>query len=154
MGDGSVLVVEIRGKTLVRVQPNGDKEVIAELARPEWSGDWSGWALLHLQQRRFRVPPGRRRDASGTRATGLRGRLDRAVDLATGRCEVSTGTAATSRCEDPSLVFDRHGGLVHRAGKVMRRQRDRGAVFYARSDDLHQQVIFPLGGRTESGFTG
>jgi hypothetical protein len=36
----------------------------------------------------------------------------------------------------------------------MRRQRDRGAVFYARSDDLHQQVIFPLGGRTESGFTG
>src|SRR5438309_9371466 len=31
MEDGSVLVVEMRGKTLTRVQPNGEKEVVAEL---------------------------------------------------------------------------------------------------------------------------
>lgn len=93
MEDGSVLLVEIQGQTLVRVQPDGGKHVIAEL-----KGGPNGAAI---------GPDG--------------------------RCYRNCGDIQLRGPND--LVFDRDGGIWFTdSGKVMARQRDRGAVFYARID--------------------
>jgi len=148
MPDGSVLVVEIQGKTLTRVLPGGKKEVVAELG-----GGPNGAAIgpdgrcyvcnnggLNWEQVGDRTLPGLAADDY------THGWID-VVDLATGKSDVLYDRCGDIALRGPNdIVFDRHGGFWFTdVGKVFRNTRDRGGVFYARTDgSFIKRKIFPL----------
>ena len=53
MPDGSVVLVEIRGRRLTRVWPDGRKEVVAEIPGSQWRGARARRQDVHLQQWRL-----------------------------------------------------------------------------------------------------
>ena len=146
--DGSVLVVEIAGKTLTRVAPDGQKQIVAELG-----GGPNGAAIgpdgrcyvcnnggLDWEQVEGRTMPGLApKDFD-------HGWID-VVDLATGKSEVLYAACGDLPLRGPNdIVFDRFGGFWFTdVGKVFRNSRDRGGVFYARADgSFIKRRIFPL----------
>ena len=127
----------MRGKTLTRVQPNGDKQVVAQLAGgPNGAAIGPDGRCYIWQQRRIRFHEGRLSDAPWACPARLRGGWIEAVDLKTGQSEVIHRTCGDIQLRGPNdLVFDQHGGFWFTDhGKIMARQRDRGAVFYASID--------------------
>lgn len=150
MPDGSVLLVEMERMTLTCVAPDGSIGMVAQL-----SGGPNGAAI---------GPDGRCyvcnnggfvfNQVGDTLVPGLTpadyaGGWVEAVDLATGRSEVLYRDCGGIPLRGPNdLVFDRDGGMWFTdTGKVLGRQRDRGAVFYARTDrSFIKQVVFPLEG--------
>lgn len=148
MADGSVVLVEIARGTLTRVQPDGTKQVVADLGGGpngaaigpdgkcyvcnnggfKWTDDETGLRPI-LQAE----------DYSG-------GRIER-VDLATGAVETLYTESDRAPLRGPNdLVFDRHGGFYFTdLGKGRHRELDRGAVCYARADgSLIREIVFPL----------
>jgi len=148
MPDGSVICVEIMGN-LVRVTPEGERQVIAELG-----GGPNGAAIgpdgkayvcnnggfnWHVAEDGYMRPTGRADAYDG-------GRIER-VDLSTGQVE-----ALYTHCGDVPLagpndiVFDGLGGFWFTDhGKSYGRLMDRGALFYAKADgSFIKEVAFPL----------
>ena len=148
MPDGSVLVVEIQGKALVRVKPDGRKEIIAELG-----GGPNGAAIgpdgrcyvcnnggLNWEKADGRLIPGLTPDDY------QHGWID-VVDLATGKSQILYASCGDLPLRGPNdIVFDRFGGFWFTdVGKVFRNSRDRAGVFYARADgSFIKRKIFPL----------
>ncbi len=149
MPDGSVLVVEIEGARLIRVLPDGTKQVAAELG-----GGPNGAAMgpnncvyvcnnggfnWITEADGFLRPHGRADNYTG-------GSIQR-VDLASGTVE-----ALYTHCGDVPLmgpndiVFDGKGGFWFTDhGKSYDRLMDRGALFYAAQDgSFIKEVAFPL----------
>jgi gluconolactonase len=148
MPDGSIVAVEIMGN-LVRVTPDGERKVIAELG-----GGPNGAAIgpdgkayvcnnggfnWHTADDGFMRPTGRADGYAG-------GRIER-VDLTSGTVE----TLYTHCGDDPitgpnDIVFDGLGGFWFTDhGKSYGRLMDRGALFYAKADgSFIKEVAFPL----------
>jgi gluconolactonase len=150
MPDGSVLVVEIRRGTLTRVLPDGTAHVVATL------GGGPNGAAIGPDGRCYVCNNGgfRFHDVDGHAFPGLiaddysGGRIE-AVDLVTGEHQVLYRECEGIALRGPNdLVFDGMGGFWFTDhGKTMKRTRDRGAVFYARSDgSMIRQAVFPLDG--------
>src|ERR1700716_905158 len=132
MPDGSVVLVEIRGRRLTRIWPDGRKEVVAEIP-----GGPNGAAI---------GPDGKcyicnnggfswHEDALGLRPTGQPedysgGRIER-VDLVTGVVERLYDRTEKGMLRGPNdIVFDRAGGFWFTdAGKGRHRDIDRGGVY-------------------------
>ena len=148
--DGSVLVVEMHRRSLTRVAPDGTLHVVAQL-----QGGPNGAALgpdghcyicnnggfEFVRMGDALVPGLAPRDYAG-------GWIE-AVDLATGQSKVLYRECKSIPLRGPNdLVFDSHGGMWFTDfGKAGHRQRDQGAVFYARADgSFIQQVVFPMEG--------
>jgi len=149
MPDGSVLVVEIARGTLTRVQPDGRKDVVADLG-----GGPNGAAMgpdgkcyvcnnggfVFGREADGMVRPMRRADDySG-------GRIER-VDLDSGKIEVLYTECDGISLKGPNdLVFDDQGGFWFTdLGKIYDRKMDRGAVYYARTDgSLIREVVHPI----------
>jgi gluconolactonase len=153
MADGSVLVVEIKGGRLIRVRPDGAKEVVAELG-----GGPNGAAIgpdgacyvcnnggfNWLREDIFGVQGYQRPHGRAEAYTG--GSIQR-VDLATG--EVTT---LYTHCDGVpimgpnDIVFDAAGDMWFTDhGKTYGRQMDVGAVFHAAADgSAIRQVLFPM----------
>jgi gluconolactonase len=157
LDDGSVILVEMQRKTLTRVAPDGVLEVIAEL------GGGPNGAALGPDGRCYVCNNGGLlfREADGVSipdrvpADYAGGWID-AVDLATGRREILYRECrGQPLCGPNDLVFDRHGGFYFTdSGKVRKRDRDRGAVFYAHSDGGHiRRVAFPVEGANGIGLS-
>jgi gluconolactonase len=150
MRDGSVLLVEMQRQSLTRIAPDGSLHVVAEL------GGGPNGAAIGPDGRCYVCNNGgfEFHRISGTLVPGLTprdyaGGWIEAVDLTTGAREVIYRDCDGIPLRGPNdLVFDQHGGMWFTdTGKIMGRQRDRGAVFYARTDgSLIKQVIFPLEG--------
>ena len=69
MPDGSVVLVEIRGKRLTRVYPDGRKEVVAKIpGGPNGAALGPDGKMLHLQQWRLQLDPHRQDDHAGAAA--------------------------------------------------------------------------------------
>ena len=148
LDDGSVLVVEIRRRTLTRIWPRARKEIVAELGGgPNGAALGPDGACYVCNNGGFRfaerngkwVITGQADDYSG-------GRIER-VDLATGRVERlydRVGDEPIRGAND--LVFDAHGGFYFTdPGKVRARELDRGKVCYATADGRSiREVIFPI----------
>jgi gluconolactonase len=150
MPDGSVLLVEMHRKTLSRVSPDGQVTVVAQ-----FEGGPNGAAI---------GPDGRcyvcnnggftfsRKDDQlipGLLPPDYSGGWIEAVDLSTGKSEVLYRDCRGVSLRGPNdLVFDQHGGMWFTdSGKMIGRQRDRGAVYYATTDGLLiRQVVYPLEG--------
>jgi gluconolactonase len=148
MADGSVLLVEIEAGRLTRVSPDGEKTVVSQL-----SGGPNGAALgpdgrcyvcnnggSRWHEREGRLMPGLVSD-------DYDGGWIEAVDLHTGVSEILYHACEGVRLTGPNdIVFDRTGGFWFTDhGRLRRRTRDRGAVYYAQPDgSAIREVIFPL----------
>ena len=148
--DGSVLLVEMRGKTLLRVQPDGEKRVVAHLdGGPNGAAIGPDGRCYICNNGGFEFNMVGSTMLPGVASADYQGGWIEAVDLATGHVEVIYRQCGDIPLRGPNdLVFDQHGGFWFTdSGKITARQRDRGAVFYARIDGTFiRQVIFPLDG--------
>jgi gluconolactonase len=148
MPDGSLVVVEIAGG-IVRVQPDGRKQVVAEPG-----GGPNGAAIgpdgkLYVcnnggfnwitAQDGYRRPHGRADNYSG-------GRIER-VDLESGKVEVLYAECDGVPLKGPNdIVFDDQGGFWFTdLGKSYDRLMDRGALYYAKADgSFITEAAFPV----------
>jgi len=148
LDDGSVVLVDMLARTLVRVRPSQSKQVIANLAGgpngaalgPDgkiyvcnnggfsWSRDPNGKIVIDSE------PP-----------ADYRGGWIERVDIETGRVERLYESIAGYRLSAPNdLVFDRSGGLWFTdTGKTRGRTRSLGGVYYAApgGKELRQAVF-------------
>lgn len=153
LADGSVLVVEIKGARLIRVLPDGSKQVVAELGGgPNGAAigpdgacyvannggfHWLSEDIFGVQG--YMRPHGRAADYTG-------GSIQR-VDLGTG--EVTT---LYTHCDGVpingpnDIVFDANGDMWFTDhGKTYGRQMDLGVVYHAAADGSSiRQAIFPM----------
>ena len=136
MPDGSVVLVEIRGRRLTRVWPDGRKQVVAEMPGgpngaalgPDGkmyvcNNGGFGW----VQARGFLMP------GPPSPAEYIGGSIQR-VDLQSGKVETVIDKCGEHPLKGPNdLVFDRHGGLWFTdLGKRRARDMDLGGFYYAR----------------------
>ena len=148
VGDGSLLVVEIRRKTLTRTWPDGRKSLF------DFGGGPNGAAL---------APDGycyvannggfsftQRADGcwmtAGTPDDYVTGRIER-VNIETGKFEVLYDRIGDRNLRGPNdLVLDAHGGFYFTdPGKTRDRDWDRGSVCYGKLDgSLVRELIFPI----------
>lgn len=149
LDDGSVLVVEIAGRTLTRIDPGGGKEIVAHL------GGGPNGAALGPDGRCYVCNNGgldfTRHPEHGLRpfrqAWDYGGGWIEAVDLATGDVDVLYRNCGDQPLRGPNdLVFDTHGGFYFTdRGKVRSRDTDRGALYYATTDGWTiREVASPL----------
>ena len=149
MADGSVLVVEIEGARLIRVLPDGSKQVVAELGGgPNGAAigpdgkcyicNNGGFNWIHHSDG-FARPHGR---ADGYEKGGIQ-----RVDLATGAVEwLYTHCDGNPLMGPNDIVFDKDGGFWFTDhGKSYDRLMDRGALLYAATDgSFIREAAFPL----------
>ncbi|WP_298263328.1 SMP-30/gluconolactonase/LRE family protein [Acidocella sp.] len=149
MKDGSVLVVEIKGGRLIRVKPDGTKEVAAELGGgPNGAAigpDGAAYVCNNggfnwiTQDNGYKRPHGRADNYTG-------GSIQR-VNLATGK-----STTLYTHCEGVpingpnDICFDAKGDMWFTDhGKTYGRQMDCGAVYHAAADGSYiRQAVFPM----------
>lgn len=149
LGDGSVVVVEIRRRTLTQCWPDGRKRIVAELGGgPNGAALGPDGAIYVCNNGGFKwsarpdgsfATAGQPDDYSG-------GRIQR-VDLASGRFETLYDKIGTTPIRGPNdLVFDAHGGFYFTdPGKTRHHDADRGRVAYARADgSAIQELVFPI----------
>lgn len=149
MPDGSVLVVEIKGGRLTRVQPDGSKQVIAELGGgPNGAAIGPDGACYVCQNGGFnwiREPDGF--DRPHGRADSYIGGAIQKVDLVTGAVTILYDHCDGEPLKGPNdIVFDHQGNMWFTDhGKTYGRVMDCGAVFFAAADGSHiRQVVFPM----------
>jgi gluconolactonase len=135
LADGSILVVEIRGRTLKRIAPDGHQQVVAALeGGPNGAASGpDGWAYVCNSGGWIHDP-----SATPYRVLGNSpepGWIER-IHPASGRIERLYESCDGLRLRAPNdLVFDAHGGFWFTDhGKARERERDLGSVYYARAD--------------------
>lgn len=149
LDDGSVLVVEIMGARLIRVTPDGEKQVVADLG-----GGPNGAAIgpdgkcyvcnnggfeWAVAEDGYMRPVGRAKDY-------VTGSIQR-VDLDTGVVDTLFTACDGEPLKGPNdIVFDAHGGFYFTDhGKSYGRLMDRGALYYAAADGAFiREVGFPF----------
>lgn len=155
LADGSVLVVEIQGGRLIRVQPDGTKHVVAELGGgPNGAAigpDGAAYVCNNggfnwiTENDRDDLPRGYVRPHG--RASDYQGGSIQRVDLGTGAV-----TTLYTHCDGNPIMgpndihFDRNGDMWFTDhGKTYGRTMDCGAVYHAAADGSHiRQAIFPM----------
>lgn len=149
MADGSVIVVELMGGCITRVQPDGSKETVATpggspngaAIGPDGalyvcnSGGWDFLDLMGMAIPNVELPEAH---------TG--GWIER-VDLVTGETKVLYTECDGHKLIGPNdLVFDEHGGFwftdhARRQGRI----HHYGAIYYAQPDGSSiREVVFPV----------
>ncbi len=148
MADGSVVLVEIARGTITRVAADGEKSIIAEPGGgPNGAAIGPDGALYVCNNGGFKwrevdgkIYPGPiSEDYSG-------GRIER-VDIASGKVEILYDACDGYPLRGPNdIVFDAEGGFWFTDhGKTMKRQRDIGAVYYAKADgSLIREAVSPI----------
>lgn len=147
MQDGSFLVVEIERQCLSRITPDGQVSVIA------YTGGGPNGAAMGPDGKCYVCNNGghiwREGEPHGLRPTGpspdyTHGWIDR-IDLSTGKVErLFERSDKAPLCSPNDIVFDRTGGFwFSDLGKTRHRDMDRGALCYAKDDEV-REVIFPM----------
>jgi gluconolactonase len=149
VGDGSLLVVEIRRMTLTRIWPNGRKAIVAALG-----GGPNGAAMgpdgycyvVNNGGFKFAQRADGRFVTAGTPDDYVTGRIER-VNIETGKFEVLYDRIGDMKIRGPNdLVLDAHGGFYFTdPGKTRHRDWDRGSVCYGKLDgSLVRELVFPI----------
>jgi len=134
MPDGSVVLVEIRGRRLTRVWPDGRKQVVAEIpGGPNGAAMGPDGKIYICNNGGFSWMPSRGTMMPGppSSAEYIGGSIQR-VDLASGKVETLFDKCGEHPLKGPNdLVFDKHGGLWFTdLGKRRARDMDVGAFYY------------------------
>jgi gluconolactonase len=149
MPDGSIVLVEIKAGTVTRVAPDGTKTRIAT------TGGGPNGAAVGPDGKLYVANNGgfEWHDVGGLTLPGDQpadyggGRIER-VDLATGTVEVLYRDCDGHPLRGPNdLVFDFTGGgfWFTDHGKIRKRERDRGGLYWARADGSEiREVVYPL----------
>ena len=149
VGDGSLLVVEIRRKTLTRIFPDGRKHIVAELGGGPNSAAMGPDGYCYVANNggfSFRQRADGRWVTSGTPDDYRSGRIER-VDIGTGKVEVLYDKIDGRNIRGPNdLVIDSEGGIWFTdPGKTRHRDWDRGSICYAKIDGSHiEEKVFPI----------
>ena len=148
MPDGSVILVEIARGSLSRVTPDGKIEVIAETGGgPNGAAIGPDGAVYICNNGGFEW-----HDVNGLLFAGdiakdySGGRIER-VDLTSGKVDVLYTEVDGHPLRGPNdIVFDKAGGFWFTdLGKGHGRLKDRGALFYAKTDGSHvKEMVFPV----------
>lgn len=144
MPDGSVIVVEIMGRALTRVHPDGSLQVIAELEGgpngaalgPDgWCYVCNSGGWIYTREGDLHRPIGQDERP---------GWIER-VHLETGRVERLYQDTASRTLRSPNdMVFDDHGGFWFTdLGSRRERALEIGGVFYARADGSGITEVLP-----------
>ncbi|HYW93543.1 MAG TPA: SMP-30/gluconolactonase/LRE family protein [Gammaproteobacteria bacterium] len=148
MPDGDVILVEIARGTLTRVRPDGSSVVIAEPGGgPNGAAVGPDGKLYVCNNGGFEwhdvaglLFPGRQpKDYSG-------GRIER-IDPDNGEVEVLYREVDGHGLRGPNdIVFDRAGGFWFTDhGKIRARERDRGGIYYAKTDgSMIKEVVYGM----------
>jgi len=147
--DGSIIVVEIRRKTLTRIWKNGKKTIVADLEGgpngaaigPDGSCFVANNGGFEFKQRNDGVFA-----TSGAAKNYKTGSIQK-VDLSTGEFSTVYTTNGQFIIRGPNdLAFDCHGGFYFTdPGKTRERTWDRGCVCYAKADGTEiKEIIFPI----------
>jgi gluconolactonase len=148
MPDGSIILVEIERRTLSRVTPDGQVEVIAALGGgPNGAALGPGGKIFVTNNGglKFVERPGRLFPTA--QADDYTGGSIQVVDPASGAVDTLYDSCDGRRlCGPNDLVFDGAGGFWFTdLGKTRERDADRGAVYYAKADGSSiTETIFPL----------
>jgi gluconolactonase len=151
--DGDVIVTELRTGRLIRVKPDGTKEVAAEVGGsangcaigPDGAAyvcNSGGFAFTDLGG--MLIPQGEHGVTQPDDYIG--GRIQR-VDLSTGEVTDLYTECDGEPLKGPNdLVFDAAGGMWFTDhGKIRRRDRDNGGLFYAQPDGSSiTEVVYPM----------
>ncbi len=133
MPDGSVVLVEIRGKRLTRVYPDGRKEVVAEIpGGPNGAALGPDGKMYICNNGGFSWIPTGKMIMPGPQPDDYVGGSIQRVDLQSGKVETVVDKCGEHPLRGPNdLVFDRHGGLwFSDLGKRRARDMDVGAFYY------------------------
>ena len=148
VGDGSLLVVEIRRKTLTRCWPDGRRQYYELGGGPNGAAMGADGHCYVANNGGFSFK--QRGDGlwvtTGTPEDYATGRIDR-VNIETGKWEVLYDKVDGRSIRGPNdIVMDGHGGFWFTdPGKTRHRDWDRGSVCYAKCDgSLVKEVIFPI----------
>jgi gluconolactonase len=139
LGDGSVLLVEIRRNTLTRVFPDGRKEIVAQIeGGPNGAAIGPDGAVYICNNGGFEWVngPDGRITTHGEAPKGYTSGSIQRVDLATGTAKTLYTECDGRPLRGPNdLVFDRSGGMwFSDPGKVSKEWMHRGHLLYARPD--------------------
>jgi len=146
LGDGTVIVVEIAGKKLTRVMPDGAHQEIAQLdggpngaamGPDNWcyvcnSGGWE-----------YEIEDGKHQVVGQSSNNGW---IER-VHIDTGEVQRLYESAGETPLRAPNdIVFDQQGGFWFTDhGKTLGRTRDISGIFYAAADGSHiEEIVFPM----------
>jgi len=148
VGDGSLLVVEIRRRTLTRIWPDGRKSYINLGGGPNGAalGPDGYCYVCNNGGFAFRQRADGRWVSAGQSDDYVTGRIER-VDIDTGKFEVLYDRIGDRPIRGPNdIVFDAHGGFYFTdPGKTRHRDLDRGSVCYAKADgSLIKELVFPI----------
>jgi len=111
MPDGSVVLVEIRGRRLTRIYPDGRKEVVAQIpGGPNCAALGPDGKMYVCNNGGFSWIPTRNTIMPGPQPDDYLGGSIQRVDLQTGKVRDGWSiNAGSTRCEGrTTLVFDRH----------------------------------------------
>jgi len=146
--DGSLLVVEIRRRTLSRVSPTGEISVVAELGGgPNGAAIGPDGKVYVCNNGGFEWHDLGGLTLPGNQPTDYAGGSIQRVDPTTGKVELLYTACDGHPLRGPNdLVFDAQGGFWFTDhGKMRERDRDRTGVYYAHTDGSKiREVIFPV----------
>ena len=133
MPDGSVVLVEIRGRRLTRVWPDGRKEVVAEMpGGPNGAALGPDGKMYVCNNGGFSWIPTKNMIMPGPQPDDYLGGSIQRVDLQSGKVETVVSQCGEHGLRGPNdLVFDKHGGLwFSDLGKRRAREMDVGGMYY------------------------
>ena len=133
MPDGSVVLVEIRGRRLTRVWPDGRKEVVAEIpGGPNGAALGPDGKMYVCNNGGFSWIPTRNMIMPGPQPDDYLGGSIQRIDLQSGKVETVVDKCGEHPLRGPNdLVFDKHGGLwFSDLGKRRAREMDVGGIYY------------------------
>ena len=135
MPDGSVVLVEIRGRRLTRVWPDGRKEVVAEIpGGPNGAALGPDGKMYICNNGGFSWIPTKNMIMPGPQPDDYLGGSIQRVDLQSGKVETVVAKCGEHPLRGPNdLVFDKHGGLwFSDLGKRRAREMDVGGIYYVK----------------------